>query len=167
MAPPNPRRAFDLGANSMPNRHQRLIRNQICNAGFPYVYRQQAEQKILDAIWNLRIQGRTAKYLYGSIHAVRTGERESQVGAGRPSKIAQTTYLISVLNTVWMQGTQKKPTINRRGSNSSKFMLFAEPILISVGIFNAIDNVNRFNSYRNRIGRIIDRRGSVLVTMQK
>ena len=46
-------------------------------------------------------------------------------------------------------------------------MLFAEPILISVGIFNAIDNVNRFNSYRNRIARIIDRRGSVLVTMQK
>jgi len=158
---------FDGGVNSLPNPHQRLVRNQIRQAGFPYGYRQQAEQKILDAIWNIRVQRRIVKNLYSAYNNTKIGVRPSQVGAGRPSKSAQITYLISVLNTVWMCGIKKKPSVNRRGSNISKFVLFAEPILMSLGIFNVIDNLNDFKSYRNRLSQIIDRRSSVLVTMKK
>lgn len=151
----------------MPNPHQQLVRNQVRQAGFPYGYRQLAEQKILEAIWNIRVQRRIVKNLYTSFDNSKIGERPPQVGAGRPSKSAQTTYLISVLNSVWMQGIKKKPSVNRRGSNTSKFVLFAEPILMSVGIFNAIDNLIRFKTYSKRLSRIIDRRSSILVTMKK
>jgi hypothetical protein len=152
----------------MPNPHQKLVRNQIRRAGFPYGYRQLAEQKILEAIWNIRVQRRIVKNLYTSYDNSKIGSRPPQVGAGRPSKSAQTTYLISVLNTVWMRGMNKKPSVNRRNSNTtSRFMLFAEPILMSLGIFNVVDNLNKFKAYRNRLSRIIARRGSVLVTMRK
>jgi hypothetical protein len=66
-----------------------------------------------------------------------------------------------------MQGIKKKPSVNRRGFNTSKFVLFAEPILMSLGIFNVIDNLNDYKSYRKRLSCIIDRRSSVLVTMKK
>jgi hypothetical protein len=151
----------------MPNPHQRLVRNQIRQAGFPYGYRQQAEQKILETIWNIRVQRRIVKNLYSAYNNTKIGGRPPQVGAGRPSKSAQITYLISVLNTVWMQGMKKKPSVHRRGSNTSQFVLFAEPILMSLRIFNVIDNLNAFKSYRKRLSRIIDRRSSVLVTMKK
>lgn len=151
----------------MPNPHQKLVRNQIRRAGFPYGYRQLAEQKILEAIWNIRVQRRIVKNLYTSYDNSKMGNRPPQVGAGRPSKSAQTTYLISVLNTVWMRGMNKKPSVNHRKSNASKFVLFAEPILMSLGIFNVIDNLSKFKAYRNRLSRIIARRGSVLVTMRK
>ena len=151
----------------MPNPHQQLVRNQIRQAGFPYGYRQQAEQKILEAIWNIRVQRRIVKNLYTACSNSKIGNRLPEGGAGRPSKSAETTYLISVLNTVWMRGIKKKPSVNRRGSNTSKFVLFAEPILMSVGIFNVIDNLIRFKSYRKRLSRIIDRRGSVFVTIKK
>lgn len=151
----------------MPNPHQQLVRNQIRQAGFSYGYRQQAEQKILEAIWNIRVQRRIVKKLYTACNNSKIGYRPPQVGGGRPSKSAQTTYLISVLNLVWIQGAKKKPSVNRRGFNSSKFVLFADPILMSLGIFNTIDNLNDFKSYRKRLSRIIDRRSSVLVTMKK
>lgn len=167
MAPPNPKRAFDGGDSFMPNFHQALVRNQIRQAGFPSDYRQQAEQKILDAIWNIRVQRRIAKNLYSAYNNSKLGDRAPQVGAGRPSKSAQTTYLISVLNTVWMRGMNKKPSVNRRDFRDSRFVIFAEPILASLGIFNTIDNLNDFKAYRKRLSRIIDRRSSVLVTMKK
>ena len=151
----------------MPNPHQVLVRNQIRQAGFPTDYRQQAEQKILEAIWNIRVQRRIAKNLYTACNNSKIGDRPPQVGAGRPSKSAQTTYLISVLNTVWMRGMNKKPSVNRRDFRDSRFVIFAEPILMSLGIFNTIDNLNDFKSYRKRLSRIIVRRGSVLVTMKK
>lgn len=151
----------------MPNPHQELVRNQIRQAGFPINYRQQAEQKILDAIWNIRVQRRIAKNLYSAENNSKIGDRTPQVGAGRPSKSAQTTYLISVLNTVWMRGMNKKPSVSRRDFRDSRFVIFAEPILMSLGIFNIIDNLNDFKSYRKRLSRIIDRRSSVLVTMKR
>ncbi len=145
----------------MPNPHQILVRNQIRQAGFPTDYRQQAEKKILDAIWNIRVQRRIAKNLYSACNNSKIGERPSQVGAGRPSKSAQTTYLISVLNTVWMRGMSKKPSVNRRDFRDSRFVIFAEPILMSHGIFNIIDKLNDFKAYRKRLSQIIDRRTSV------
>lgn len=66
-----------------------------------------------------------------------------------------------------MRGMKKKPSINRRDSNTRKFVLFAQPILMCFGIFNFIDNLNNFKSYRNRLSRTIDRRGSVLATIKK
>ena len=158
---------FDRGANTVPNLRQRLVRNQIRQAGFPYGYRQKAEQKILEAIWNIRVQRKTSEYLYGSVNTIKTGICPAQQGGGRPSKIQETIYLISVLNTVWIRGIKKKPSVIRRGSNTSQFVLFAEPILMSLRIFNVIDNLNDFKAYRNRLSRIIDRRSSVLVTMRK
>ena len=61
----------------------------------------------------------------------------------------------------------KKPSVNRRDFRDSRFVVFAEPILMRLGFFNTIDNLNDFKSYRKRLSRIIDRRSSVLVTMKK
>ena len=135
----------------MPNLHQQLVRNQIRQAGFPTDYRKQAEQKILDAIWNIRVQRRIAKNLYSACNNSKIGDRPPQVGAGRPSKSAQTTYLISVLNTVWMRGMNKKPSVNRRDFRDSHFVIFAEPILMSLGIFNTIDNLAAIKRAMNGI----------------
>jgi len=95
MAPPSLKRAFDRGVNLVPNPHQQLVRNQIRQAGFPYNYRQQAEQKILDTIWTICVQQRIVKNLYGTYSNKKIGSHPPQVGVATPQKFHKP--LISLL----------------------------------------------------------------------
>ncbi len=93
------------------------------------------------------------------------GQRPDRPRAGRPTLSEETTYLLSVLSSIWMQAFDKKPRLNRRGEIETPYVKFAGPIVASVGINNTLDTLNKYRRYVNRTSKIIDKRRSVFVTM--
>jgi hypothetical protein len=144
---------------------KQLVRNQIRDAKFPYAHRQLVEQKILEALRCLRVDHKVKNNLYCPQRRVLIGERPPRPKAGRPTLSEETTYLLSVLSSVWMQVFDKKPRLNRRGETETPYVKFAGPIMASVGINNTLDTLNKYRRYVNRTSKIIDKRRSVFVTI--
>lgn len=145
--------------------YKQLVRDQIRDAKFPYTHRQLAENKILEAIRYLRLNQKIKNYLFCPQRGLRMGHRSKRPRAGRPSLSEETTYLLSVLSSIWMQAFNKKPKLNRRGEIETPYVKFVRPIMVSVGINNILDTLNKYRRYVNRISKIIDKRRSIFVTM--
>jgi hypothetical protein len=146
---------------------KQLVRNQIRSAHFPIVQRALAEKKILEALRYLRVNQKIKAHLYCPQRGVRMGQRPVRPKTGRPTFSEETTYLLSVLSSVWMQAFNKKPRLNRRGEIETPYVRFAGPIMASVGINNTLDTLNKYRRYVNRTSKIIDKRRSVFVTISK
>ena len=146
---------------------KRLVADQIHRARFPFGSRASVQEKILYALRTIRAHQKTAKKLYCPKHRRFIGFREQRLKAGRPDLSKEITYLGSVLNTVWMQALNKPGRLSRRGHTPSPFFRFAEPILNSVHIYNALDNLNKYRRYVKRISKIVDRRRSITVKNPK
>lgn len=135
----------------MAKNYEHLVKTQVKMAGFPYGLRQESIHKILDALWNLRVIQKTQPFLYCPKNRLRLGPRPPRKHAGRPPLDHETTYLLSTLNSVWMQAFKRPPTANRRGERDSPFVRFAEPILESVGIHNILDNITKYRRHRSDV----------------
>ncbi len=146
---------------------KRLVSDQIHQVRFPFSTRASVQEKILYALRTIRIHQKTARNLYCPKRRSLMGSRAPRLKAGRPDLSKEITYLGSVLNTVWMQSLNKPGRLNRRGHTPSPFMKFAEPILRSVQIYNALDNLNKYRRYVKRISKIVDRRRSLTVKNPK
>lgn len=144
---------------------KQLVRNQIRSAHFPIVQRALAEKKILEVLRYLRVNKKIKAHLYCPQRGVRMGLRPVRPKAGRPTLSEETTYLLSVLSSVWMQALDKKPRLNRRGEVETPYVKFAGPIMASIGIKNTLDTLNKYRRYVNRVSKIIDKRHSVFVTI--
>ena len=144
---------------------QQLVRDQIRKANFPYTLRQLAEQKILEVINYLQVNQNEKNDLYCPKTGMLIGQRPPRLRAGRPTLSAETTYLLSVLGSVWMRAFDKKPRLNRRGEIETPYVKFAGPIMTSIGINNTLDTLNKYRRYVNRTSKIIDKRRSVFVTI--
>jgi hypothetical protein len=144
---------------------KQLVRDQIIYAKFPYTHRQLAEHKILEALRYLRVNKKVKNNLYCPKRGVLMGQRPMRPRAGRPSLSEETTYLLSVLSSVWMQNFDKKPRLNRRGEIETPYVRFAGPIMASIGINNTLDTLNKYRRCVNRTSKIIDKRRSVFVTI--
>lgn len=142
-----------------------LVRNQIRSAHFPIVQHALAEKKILEALRYLRVNQKIKAHLYCPQRGVRMGQRPVRPKAGRPTLSEETTYLLSVLSSVWMQALNKKTRLNRRGEVETPYVKFAGPIMASIGINNTLDTLNKYRRYVNRVSKIIDKRHSVFVTI--
>lgn len=147
--------------------YKQLVRNQIQAAKFPYIHRQLAEHKILEALRYLRVDQKIKKNLYCAKSGLLMGNRPKRDKAGRPALSEETTYLLSVLGSIWMQSFNKKPRLNRRGEPETSYVKFVRPILASIGINNVLDTLNKYRRYVNRISKIVDKRNSIFVTMPK
>ncbi len=146
---------------------KRLVAQQIHQAKFPLGVRPVVQEKILYALRTIRVHQKTAKNLYCPKLGCLMGSRPPRLKAGRPDLSREITYLGSVLNTLWMQAFNKPGRLNRRGHTPSPFFRFAEPILNSVHIYNALDNLNKYRRYVKRVSKIIDRRRSLTVKNPK
>ncbi len=144
---------------------KQLVHDQIRDAKFSYSHRQLAEHKILEALRYLRVNQKIKPHLYCPQRGVLMGQRPVRPRAGRPTLSEETTYLLSVLSSIWMQAFDKKPRLNRRGEIETPYVKFAGPIMASVGINNTLDTLNKYRRYVNRTSKIIDKRRSVFVTM--
>ncbi len=147
--------------------YQKFVQNQIRLVNFPYHTRQMAQEKILFVLRQLRLNQKTKKYLYCPQRRCNVGPRPKRSHAGRLKLSNETNYLLSVLNSVWMQAFGKRGRLNRRGERETPFVKFAGPIMRCVQIYNVLDNLNKYRRYVNRTSKIIDRRGSVFVTYIK
>lgn len=139
---------------------KKLIQQQVFNAGIPFGKRRDAERQILDALRYLRLNEKVADKFYCPKRRVVMGVRQANTQKGRPPHIKERVYLISTLFQVWLKIFEKRPRINRRGSRDTPFVIFVEPILASVGIFNVLDNLNMYRSYYNQLAKEIDRQRS-------
>jgi hypothetical protein len=128
---------------------KRLVAQQIHQARFPLGVRPVVQEKILYALRTIRVHQKTAKNLYCPKHGCLMGSRPPRLKSGRPDLSREITYLGSVLNT------------------PSPFFRFAEPILNSVHIYNALDNLNKYRRYVKRVSKIVDRRRSLTVKNPK
>lgn len=144
---------------------KKLISDQIRMAGVPVGLRQELTDQILEALRYLRMNEKTSGYLYCPKTRQKIGPRVEKRTRGRPHFRLERTYLISTLFRVWERAFGKRPRINRRGEYDSAFVIFVEPILEAVGILNVLDNLNQYRTYYNRLSKIIDRRGAVVVKM--
>ena len=144
---------------------KQLVLNQIRSAHFPIVQRALAEKKILEALRYLRLNQKIKAQLYFPQRGVRMGQRPVRSKAGRPTLSGETTYLLSVLSSVWMQAFDKKPRLNRRGEIETPYVKFVGPIMASFGINNTLDILNKYRRHVNRTSKIIDKRRSVIVTI--
>jgi len=144
---------------------QQLVHDQIRDAKFPYAHRQLAEHKILEVLDYLQVNQNEKNNLYCPKTGVLMSQRPPRPKAGRPTLSVETTYLLSVLSSVWMQAFDKKPRLNRRGEIETPYVKFAGPIMASVGINNILDTLNKYRRYVNRTSKIIDKRRSVFVTI--
>lgn len=144
---------------------KKLISSHVRQAGIPYALRQEVTNQILQVLRYLRLNSKISRYQYCPKTRKKLGMRILDRSRGRPHLKMERTYLISTLFRVWVRAFGKRPRINRRGEYDTPFVMFAEKILRSVGIFNALDNLNQYRAYYNRLSRIIDRRGSVFVQM--
>jgi len=140
---------------------KKLVERQVFNAGIPFGKRRDAERQILDALRYLRLNEKIADKLYCPMRRVVMGVRQLHTKKGRPAYVQERIYLISTLFQVWLKTFGKRPRINRRGSQDTPFVIFVEPILLSVGIFNVLDNLNMYRSYYNQLVKEIDRQGSI------
>lgn len=145
----------------MPRYTKKLVEQQVFHAGIPCGKRQDATRQILDALRYLRLNQKVAANLYCPKRRVVMGVRQLHILKGHPSYIQQRTYLISTLFQVWLKVFGKRPRINRRGSRDTPFVIFVEPILASVGIFNVLDNLNMYRSYYNQLIKEVDRQRSI------
>ena len=145
--------------------YKQLVHDKIRDAKFPYTHRQLVAQKILEALRYLRVDHKVKNNLYCPQRGAGMGQRPPRPKAGRPTLSVETTYLLSVLSSVWMQAFDKKPRLNRRGEIETPYVKFAGPIMASVGINNTLDILNKYRRYVNRTSKIIDKRRSVFVTM--
>ncbi len=123
---------------------KRLVAQQIHQAKFPYTRRQLVEQKILEALRYLRVDHKVKNNLYCPQRRVPIGERPPRPKAGRPTLSEETTYLLSVLSSVWMRAFDKKPRLNRRGETETPYVKFTGPIMASLGINNNLDTLNKY-----------------------
>lgn len=147
--------------------YKQLVRDQIRDAQFPYIHRQSAERKILEALRYLRVDQKIKKNLYCPKTGFIMLDRLKRDKAGRPSLSEETTYLLSVLSSIWMQSFNKKPRLNRRGDLDTPYVKFVRPIMASIGINNVLDTLNKYRRYVNRTSKIVDKRHSIFVTMPK
>lgn len=144
---------------------KKLISEQIRQAKIPFALRQEIADQILNALRYLRMNEKTAGYSYCPKTGQRIGLRVLQRRRGRPHFRQERTYLLSTLFRAWERAFGKRPRVNRRGELDTTFVIFVEPILEAVGISNVLDNLNKYRTYYNRLSRIIDRRGGVVVQM--
>ncbi len=142
---------------------KKLVEQQVFYAGVPFNQRQDATRQILDALRYLRLNEKVAANLYCPKRRVVMGERQLHTEKGRPPYIQERTYLISTLFQVWLKVFGKRPRINRRGSQDTPFVIFVEPILASVGVFNVLDNLNMYRSYYNQLVKEVVRQRSIEV----
>jgi len=145
----------------MPRYTKKLVQQQVFNAGIPFNQRQDATRQILDSLRYLRLNEKVAPNLYCPKRRVVMGKRQLHTRKGHPSFIQQRTYLISTLFQVWLKVFGKRPRINRRGSLDTPFVIFVEPILASVGVFNVLDNLNMYRSYYNQLVSEVTRQCSI------
>lgn len=140
----------------MPSELSRLVMSQINKANFPFGQRQKAHQQVMHALRQIRVYEKTKKYDYCPKTGRQSGLKPMRASAGRPKMSNQITYLISRLNSIWMQHMNKKTRLNRRGERENPFVQFAGPIMRSVGIYNVLDNLNFYRRYANRLAKEID-----------
>lgn len=144
-----------------------LVQQQIRLAGFPYATRQQAQEKILYALRQLRLNEKTKESLYCPKRGCRVGCRPKYSKAGRPSLSNEMTYLMGVLNNVWMQAFKKRGRLNRRGELETPFVKFCGPIMNRVNIYNVLDNLNKYRASVNRLSKSIKSSGSLTLIVKK
>lgn len=140
----------------MPSELSRLVMSQIHKANFPFGQRQKAHEQVMRALRQIRVYEKTKKYVYCAKTGRQSGLKPMGSSAGRPKMSNEIIYLISRLNSIWMQHMNKKTRLNRRGERENPFVQFAGPIMRSVGIYNVLDNLNFYRRYANRLAKEID-----------
>lgn len=146
---------------------KKLVQQQIRLAGFPYGKRQQAQEKILYALRQMRLNGKIKDNLYCPKRGCYVGEKPKRLQAGRPKLSNEMTYLIGTLNNVWMQAFNKQGRMNRRTEVETPFVKFCGPIMRSVQIYNVLDNLNRYRASVNRLSKSIGSSGSLTLDVKK
>lgn len=69
---------------------------------------------------------------------------------GHPDEALYRNIVFSALFRAWMLGKDKYPTVNNKNYPASPFVIFAEPILVGLGIGKIEDHLEEFRSYRKR-----------------
>lgn len=90
------------------------------------------------------------------------GPRPNRSHAGRPKLSNETNYLLSVLNSIWMQAFGKRGRLNRRGELDTPFVKFCGPIMRAVKIYNVLDNLSKYLASVNRLLKADASQGLIL-----
>ena len=94
----------------------------------------------------LRRKGALANAPLDDLHSPCLARASASVG--RPDETLMRHLLFAALFRAWMIERQAYPKINAKDYPSSAFMIFAEPILASLGIGKPVPNGEAFRSYR-------------------
>ena len=133
---------------TQPTNIRSQVRRKIALARFPTFKRARVEDIVVGAIVNYRLYKNRAKS--SKVTAVAIGNPQVPQKRGPKDKSLMRNYLLAQLHYAWIVGFDDYPVINNKTYLDSRFVEFAESILLSEGIFRVIGNLEAFRSYRAR-----------------